>query len=108
MFINSESSEEKSYLVEFEEPEPQQQYFDIIEIQKFSDPFTGDMVDKIKTFYITVTVTLVSLMLLLCLYGYICYKRRRFEVIEKRNSMDGSRRKMSRPNESVQQHLLSK
>ena len=113
MYLSSEikSSEEVNYLgglVEFEDSRPQQEYFDIIEIQKFENPFAGEMVDKIKTFYITVTVTLVSLMLLLCLYGYICYKRRRFEVIEKRNSMDGSRRRMSRPEGSVQQHLLNK
>ena len=116
MYISSDqkSSEEVNYfenIIEFEEPDSvieQQEYFDIIAIQKFEGPFNEEMVDKIKTFYITVTVTLVTLMLLICLYGYICYKRRRFEVIEKRNSMDGSRRRMSRPSEGVQQQLLDK
>ncbi|CAG9800682.1 unnamed protein product [Chironomus riparius] len=49
-------------------------------------------VDKIRHFYITVSVTLTSVLLLLIIYGCCIYRKRRLEDLNKRNEVLARRR----------------
>ncbi|XP_065086671.1 uncharacterized protein LOC135708477 [Ochlerotatus camptorhynchus] len=54
--------------------------------------------DKIQMFYIyiTVTITTVFLLIVLGIFGYMCYKRKGFQSIENQQDIETTRRQSSR------------
>ncbi|EAT41855.1 AAEL006537-PA [Aedes aegypti] len=54
--------------------------------------------DKIQMFYIyiTVTITSVFVLILLGIFGYMCYKRKGFQSIENQQDIETTRRQSSR------------
>ncbi|XP_062540541.1 uncharacterized protein LOC134208721 [Armigeres subalbatus] len=66
--------------------------------------------DKIQMFYIyiTVTITSVFVIILLGIFGYMCYKRKGFQSIENQQDIETSRRRSSRRSQRRQSRHYSK
>lgn len=66
--------------------------------------------DKIQMFYIyiTVTITSVFLLILLGIFGYMCYKRKGFQSIENQQDIETTRRQSSRRSQRSHSRNYSK
>ncbi|XP_029733540.1 uncharacterized protein LOC109398080 [Aedes albopictus] len=66
--------------------------------------------DKIQMFYIyiTVTITSVFVLILLGIFGYMCYKRKGFQSIENQQDIETTRRQSSRRSQRSHSRNYSK
>lgn len=68
------------------------------EIDDDTDIMSGMLSDKIQMFYIYITVTITSVLLLILLgtFAYMCYKRKGFQSIDSQQDIETTRRQSSR------------